>query len=80
MANVRLESVTKRFDDNVALNELNLEIEDQEFFVLLGHTGAGKTTTLRCIAGLEKLDQGNVYFDNQPMTELDPASRDVAFV
>ena len=80
MANVRLESITKCFDDKVALSQLDLEIEDQEFFVLLGHTGAGKTTTLRCIAGLEKLDQGDIYFDNQPMTELDPASRDVAFV
>ena len=53
MPTVKLENLTKRFDDIVALDGVNLDIHDQEFFVLLGQTGAGKTTTLRCIAGLD---------------------------
>ncbi|MDD9975758.1 MAG: ATP-binding cassette domain-containing protein, partial [Candidatus Poribacteria bacterium] len=52
MATVKLENITKRFGDLIALDDINLDIQDQEFFVLLGQTGAGKTTTLRCIAGL----------------------------
>ena len=80
MANVRLEGVTKRFGDKVALNAAELAIKDQEFFVLLGPTGAGKTTTLRVIAGLEKQDEGHVYFDGQVVDDYQPADRDVAFV
>ena len=53
---------------------------DCDFFVLLGPSGAGKTTTLRCIAGLEKIDSGSVLFDNETVTEDQPASRDVSFV
>ena len=60
--------------------DINLTIEDGQFFVLLGPSGAGKTTTLRCIAGLEKIDSGSVLFDNETVTEDQPASRDVSFV
>jgi multiple sugar transport system ATP-binding protein len=56
------------------------DVKDGEFFVLLGPTGAGKTTTLRMIAGLEKPDTGQVLFDGQDVTALAPADRDVAFV
>jgi multiple sugar transport system ATP-binding protein len=80
MANVRLEGVTKRFGDKVALNAADLAIKDQEFFVMLGPTGAGKTTTLRLIAGLEKQDAGHIYFDGQQVDDYQPADRDVAFV
>ena len=80
MASVYLKSLTKYYGDLVALDCLDLKIHDQEFFVLLGHTGAGKTTTLRCIAGLEKLNRGEIYFDEHPITSLDPSGRDVAFV
>ena len=52
MPTVKLENITKRFDGIIALDGINLDIRDQEFFVLLGRTGAGKTTTLRCIAGI----------------------------
>ena len=57
MATVRLENITKRFGDLIALDDINLDIRDEEFFVLLGQTGAGKTTTLRCIAGLDNPKQ-----------------------
>ena len=53
MATVKLENITKRFGNLIALDDITLDIRDQEFFVLLGQTGAGKTTTLRCIAGLD---------------------------
>ncbi len=56
MAQVLLENLTKKFGSVTAIKNLNLEIHDGEFFVLLGPTGAGKTTTLRCISGLEKPD------------------------
>ena len=80
MPTVTLENLTKRFDDIIALDAINLEIRDQEFFVLLGQTGAGKTTTLRCIAGLDLPEAGAIYLDNQQINHLTPAERDVAFV
>ena len=80
MATVKLENFTKRFDDVTAIDGVNLEIHDQEFFVLLGQTGAGKTTALRCIAGLEQPEEGSIYFDNKRINHLMPAERDVAFV
>jgi multiple sugar transport system ATP-binding protein len=80
MSNIRLEQITKRFKDITALNNISFSIKDGEFFVLLGPTGAGKTTTLRVIAGLEKQDAGHVYFDAELADALMPADRDVAFV
>ncbi len=80
MSNIRLEKVTKRFKDITALNDISLSIKDGEFFVLLGPTGAGKTTTLRVIAGLERQDAGSVIFDDTPVDKLMPAERDTAFV
>ena len=81
MAKVELKNLSKSYDKKIlALENLNLTIEDGQFFVLLGPSGAGKTTTLRCIAGLEKIDSGSVLFDNESVTEDQPASRDVSFV
>ena len=80
MSTVRLEHVTKSFGELTALEDVSLDIQDEEFFVLLGPTGAGKTTTLRVIAGLEKQEQGQVFFDDKPMTDTPPADRDTAFV
>lgn len=80
MPTVKLENLTKRFDDIIALDGVNLDIHDQEFFVLLGQTGAGKTTTLRCIAGLDLPEAGAIYLDSQQINHLTPAERDVAFV
>ena len=65
MASVHLENININFGSIKALSNLNLEIKDGEFFVLLGPTGAGKTTTLRIISGLDKPDSGKIYFDNE---------------
>ncbi len=80
MSNVALEHITKRFKDVTALDDVSFSINDGEFFVLLGPTGAGKTTTLRVIAGLEKQDSGDVLFDGVNVNKYTPADRDVAFV
>ncbi|GIV95706.1 MAG: ABC transporter ATP-binding protein [Herpetosiphonaceae bacterium] len=80
MADVGLQHISKRFGQNLALDDVSFEIKDGEFFVLLGPTGAGKTTTLRIIAGLERQDQGVVTIDDEPADHLPPAERDVAFV
>ena len=80
MATVKLENITKRFGDLIALDDITLDVQDQEFFVLLGQTGAGKTTTLRCIAGLDKPENGTIYLDSVSVNDKTPAERDVAFV
>ena len=80
MATVRLENITKRFGDLIALDDIHLDIRDGEFFVLLGQTGAGKTTTLRCIAGLDKPEAGTIYLGEVSVNDKTPAERDVAFV
>ncbi len=80
MAKVTLEGVTKRFAGQIGVERLNLEVADGEFLVLLGPTGAGKTTTLRLIAGLEHPDEGAVRIGADTVNRLPPAARDVAFV
>ena len=80
MADVSLVDVGKRFGAVAAIRNLSLSIADGEFVVLLGPTGAGKTTTLRLIAGLERPDQGSVVIRGRDVTAELPAERDVAFV
>ncbi len=80
MAEIRLEGVTKRFGDVTAIGDVDLSVRDGEFFVLLGPTGAGKTTALRLIAGLEKPDAGRIAIAGRDAAALSPAQRDVAFV
>jgi multiple sugar transport system ATP-binding protein len=80
MADVSVQNITKSFKGNVAVDNLSLDIADGEFVVLLGPTGAGKTTTLRLIAGLEAPDQGQISIGGQALAGLPPSSRDVAFV
>ncbi|MEI9414568.1 ABC transporter ATP-binding protein [Mesorhizobium sp. Cs1321R2N1] len=80
MADVRIKGVTKNFGEQTAVNGLDLHISDGEFVVLLGPTGAGKTTTLRLIAGLERPDAGTIEIGGHNATNLSPAERDTAFV
>ncbi len=80
MAKITLENLSKHFGPVIAVNEINLTIEDGEFFALLGPSGCGKTTTLRLIAGLEKPTKGRILIDEQDVTALTPRERDVAMV
>jgi multiple sugar transport system ATP-binding protein len=80
MARLQINGLTKRFGSVVAVRDLSLDVADREFLVLLGPSGAGKTTTLRCVAGVEKPDSGDIFFDSQLMNRVSPAERDVAFV
>ena len=80
MADLRLAGVSKRFGAVQAVQGLDLDIASGEFIVLLGPSGAGKTTTLRLVAGLESVDAGEVHIAGQNVTALAPALRDVAFV
>ncbi len=76
-SDVRLERVTKRFDDVVAVDDLSIEIPQGSFFALLGPSGCGKTTTLRMIGGFEEPDSGAIYLADQSVTGLPPYKRDV---
>jgi multiple sugar transport system ATP-binding protein len=80
MADLRLNGVSKRFGDVQAVSGLSLDIQSGEFIVLLGPSGAGKTTTLRLVAGLETPEAGQVHIDGRDVTALAPALRDVTFV
>ncbi len=80
MADVRIEKVSKSFGETRAVRDLSLEVEDGAFVVLLGPTGAGKTTTLRLVAGLERPDGGRVAIAGRDVTALAPAERNVTFV
>ncbi len=80
MSSIELRHITKRFPTVTALQDVSFTVRDREFFVLLGPTGAGKTTTLRIIAALLKQDEGSVLFDGEAVDALTPADRDVAFV
>ena len=80
MARIHLENITKSFGPHVAVDRLDLDVADGEFFVLLGPTGAGKTTTLRMIAGLEKPTEGAIHINQVNVNAWGPAERDVALV
>jgi len=80
MVNVKLAGLVKRFGKTVALRGIDLEIRDGEFVVLLGPSGCGKTTTLRIVAGLEKPDEGHVFFGEKDVTYLPPKDRNVSMV
>ncbi len=80
MSELTLQNVTKTFGSITALNDVSFTVNDNEFFVLLGPTGAGKSTTLRIVCGLEKPDSGHVLLDGQVCDDLTPSDRDVAIV
>ena len=76
-ADVRLEGVTKNFDDVVAVNDISLEVPRGSFFALLGPSGCGKTTTLRMIGGFEQPTEGAIYLGDRDVVGLPPYKRDV---
>jgi len=80
MAEIRLEAVRKTFGKVVAVQDVDISVPDQEFTVLLGPSGCGKTTMLRCIAGLERVDEGRVFIGDQDVTYLPPRRRQIAMV
>jgi multiple sugar transport system ATP-binding protein len=80
MTDVRLEGVSKRFGGLTAVSDVDLSIKDGEFFVLLGPSGCGKSTTLRMVAGLESVTEGDIHFDDAVVTDRSPAERDIAMV
>jgi multiple sugar transport system ATP-binding protein len=80
MARVIFERVSKVFGDVVALHELDLEVHDGEFLVLVGPSGCGKTTALRLVAGLEEATSGHIYIGDRLVDDLPPKDRDVAMV
>ncbi|MGE5598228.1 MAG: ABC transporter ATP-binding protein [Bacteroidota bacterium] len=81
MAKVILDHVTKKFPNGiVAVNDANIEIKDREFVVLVGPSGCGKSTTLRMVAGLEEVTQGNIYIGDTLVNDVPPKDRDIAMV
>ncbi|MEC8261097.1 MAG: ATP-binding cassette domain-containing protein, partial [SAR324 cluster bacterium] len=77
MAELELQSICKAFQHPV-LDRLSLKVPQGEFFVIVGPSGIGKTTLLRCIAGLENLDGGRILFDGQDVTNVPPYQRGAA--
>ncbi len=80
MASVTYDHVFKVFGDVVAVNDLNLEIQDKEFLVLVGPSGCGKSTALRCLAGLEEISEGTIKIGDRVVNDVPPKDRDIAMV
>jgi multiple sugar transport system ATP-binding protein len=81
MATVTFDHLYKRYgDDVIAVNDLNLEIQDGEFLVLVGPSGCGKTTALRCVAGLEEISEGRLLIGDRVVNDVAPKDRDIAMV
>jgi multiple sugar transport system ATP-binding protein len=80
MAKVVFKNLSKKFEDVVAVRNLNNTIEDKEFVVLVGPSGCGKTTTLRMVAGLEEVTEGEIYIDDKLVNKVAPKDRDIAMV
>ena len=80
MAQVTIRSLNKKYDEVHAVKDVNLDIRDKEFVVLVGPSGCGKTTTLRMVAGLESITSGRILIDDTVINELPPMDRDIAMV
>ena len=80
MASVTYEGVTKKFGDVVAVQDLNIEIEDKEFLVFVGPSGCGKSTSLRMLAGLEEISEGEIRIGDRVVNDVPPKDRDIAMV
>ena len=80
MGAIQLKNVTKKFGDQMVIDDLNLSIEDSSFTVLVGPSGCGKSTTLRMITGLDEPTSGDIYIDGKKINDLTPGKRDIAMV
>ena len=80
MASVSYDHVTKRYGDVLAVNDLDIQIEDKEFLVLVGPSGCGKSTALRLLAGLEDISEGRILIGDQVVNDVAPKDRDIAMV
>src|SRR5690349_12779482 len=80
MATVTFDHVFKRYGEVTAVNDLNLQIQDEEFLVLVGPSGCGKTTALRMVAGLEDISDGKLSIGDRVVNSLAPNDRDVEMV
>ncbi len=80
MPQIRLQNISKRFRSIQAVDNISFNIDPGEYIVFLGHTGSGKSTVLKIIAGLVNPDSGGIYFDNEDVTNLPPEDRNVGFV
>src|SRR5512144_1488123 len=80
MASVTYDHVTKKFGEMVAVNDLDIKVDDKEFLVLVGPSGCGKTTALRCLAGLEEITEGRILIGDRVVNDVAPKDRDIAMV
>src|SRR5690625_2216255 len=82
MAEIKLEHIHKRYEnaEDYAVTDFNLDVEDNEFIVFVGPSGCGKSTTLRMIAGLEEITEGDLYIDEDIVNDVAPKDRDIAMV
>jgi len=80
MSRVLFEHVNKTFDQTVAVSDFNLEVEDNEFVVLVGPSGCGKSTTLRMVAGLEEITEGSIHIGDRLVNDVPPKDRNIAMV
>src|SRR5512147_360901 len=80
MASVTYDHVFKRYGDVTAVNDLNIHVEDKEFLVFVGPSGCGKTTSLRLLAGLEEISEGNILIGDRVVNDVPPKDRDIAMV
>ena len=80
MASVTYDHVTKKFGETVAVDDLDIKVDDKEFLVLVGPSGCGKTTALRCLAGLEEITNGRIMIGDRVVNDVAPKDRDIAMV
>src|SRR6201987_5327848 len=80
MAPITFDHVTKRFDEAVAVDDLNIDVADGELLVLVGPSGCGKTTALRMLAGLEEISDGRILIGDRVVNNIAPGARNVAMV
>ncbi|MBQ7125652.1 ATP-binding cassette domain-containing protein, partial [bacterium] len=81
MSNVKLKNLVKTYDNKSnVIDNIDLDINDKEFIVLVGSSGCGKSTILRLISGLEDITSGEIFIDNQLVNNIHPKNRDIAFV